>query len=324
MLKVLHLSDTPLSGSPVRISKLLSNHSKKVVSRHIVYTPIVRGRDFETDLIGETMTKEEIDDWLGWADIIHFHNRYKRQKVFTEKEATLPTKPGVIHIHSPRNSEDFSEEISSGLPIAIVGQYHPREWQNEMSFVLPNVVDVFSEEMTPRVVDGKPFYLSPGKARTTPVLSYAPSNTSEKGWDNKGYDLVMPFIKRMKQVGRIQMQFITQTPHAQTIALKKGADVGIDEIATGSYHLSSLEYLSLGIPCICNLDGHTRKVVRDITGADKLPWTFASRDNFAVVVDSITKNNEWLYAGEQARLWMERYWNPDALLEHYHQLYENL
>lgn len=53
---------------------------------------------------------------------------------------------------------------------------------------------------------------------------------------------------------------------------KKGCHVALDDIVTGSYHLASLESLAQGLVSLTYLDERTQHVLKDLTGADMLPW----------------------------------------------------
>jgi len=315
-VNVLHLSDSPLSGAPIRIVELLNKYSQ-FKARHIVWDNIPRSqpwRRYRTDLRGRDLTADQLHEWLDWADVLHFHNRWKRQEIFKFLKQAPPKKPGVIQIHSPRESEGFLEEAASGLPLAIVGQYHPRQWLKEMRYIVPNVVDVNSVE-----------YDYPKRPlRKSPVVSYAPSNCNGKGWDSKSYLDVSPILKRMHLANIIYYQLIIQQPHEKVIEMKRNADIGIDEITTGSYHISSLEYLALGIPCFANVDKMTFDVIRQMTGCESLPWIIANPGNFKMKLDKIIKEQSWQELGEQSRIWMEKYWAPERLVEQYMQMYEDL
>lgn len=312
-MKILHLSDTPLSGAPTRLSNLLRKHANGFDSRHIVWDKAAFGRIMPFDLVGPELSVAELIQWLEWADIIHYHNRWKRQEIF--KIVEMPKKPGVIQMHSPRHdNENFSEEVDSKLPIAVVAQYQVREWP-EAQFIVPNVVD--TTELKPS--QGK-------KLRTIPVISYSPSSCTGKGWNDKGYSVVSPVLKRWKLDRKIIYQLITETAYGEMLELKSVADIGIDDIVTGSYHLSSLEYLSLGVPCYDYLDEKTEKVVKDLTGSDTLPWLHARDTNFKTNIDHFIKSGLWKQnpANSFSRRWMEKYWNPGALCKVYSEMYRSL
>jgi hypothetical protein len=109
------------------------------------------------------------------------------------------------------------------------------------------------------------------------------------------------------------------------MALKKQAHLGVDEITTGSYHLSALEYASLGVPCFANTDSLTDKVVKDLTGCLEVPWIKASHDSFETILRGLIRNKEHLLdAGVKTREWMISNWSPDKLKPHYTSMYEKL
>jgi hypothetical protein len=314
MTNVLHLSDTPLSGSPIRITKLLNKYSSRYKARHIVWKPIVAARSFEVDAVAQEMQPDQIRGLFKWADIIHYHNRWKRQQIFSYADIEPPQKKSVIQVHSPKLSEDFSQEIESKIPIAVIAQYHTRQWPTA-TYLVPNVVDIMDPVYMP--MEGKP-------DRPLPVVSYAPSNTNMTGWNDKGYGIIMPHLKRMKFDNKIILQLIIEKPHDVAMKLKRGADISIDEIATGSYHLSSLEYLSMGVPCFCLIDHLTARAVRDVTGCEELPWIIANKDSFLPTLQGIMHERSWAELGKQARAWMEKYWNPQFLLKSYEDMYDDL
>ena len=316
-MKILHLSDTTLSGSPIRITDLFNAHSEHQ-ARHVVWQPTVGYRMFKTDVVGKTASADELEQLFAEADVLHFHNRWRRQEIFAKHPLLLQylSKPSVIQIHSPRFSEDFTDEVNSNVPLAIIAQYHPREWEGLLSYIVPNVVDI----------EAKEYRRESMPPRKRPVVSYAPSNTNAKGWDDKGYAVVAPVLKRMGLAGHLYYQLIVQRPHAQVMELKRSADLGIDEIVTGSYHLSSLEYLALGIACFANLDEHTTKVVCDVSGssAEELPWIKADAQTFKLQLDDILSQRTWPSLGAAARAWMEKYWSPEFLIGQYLEMYRDL
>lgn len=311
-MKVLHLSDTPLSGAPIRLSQFLNKYTTGVESRHICWVDKVGYRLYDMDMLGCAMPKEELHYWVNeWADIHHFHNRYLRQEIF--KSIDYKKKPGLIQIHSPRESENFREEILSKLPIACVAQYHPRQWP-ERKYIVPNVIDILS-----------PLYRKdPVEASDMPIISYAPSNTNGTGWNQKSYGHVAPVLKRMRLRGEIHYALINQKPFYEVMVAKREAHIGIDEITTGSYHLSTLEYLSLGVACFAGTDSLTDGYVKEVCGAETLPWIKATHGNFERILRNLIRDKSYVERGRASREWMEKYWAPERLRENYVNIYKAL
>ena len=321
-MRILHLSDTPLSGSPIRISQLLAKYGG-VESRHICWEEKIDYRIYEADLIGHITPTAVLEYYIyDWADIIHYHNRWRRQEVFRAIGRPPPKKPCVIQLHSPRDSEDFRDEVNSGIPLACLAQYHPRQWP-EMTFLVPNVVDINDPAYLParKYAMGRPLPISPS---VLPIISFAPSNTNRRDWNDKGYSVVNPVLKRMRFSGEICYDLINRLPFELVMPRKRIADIGIDDVITGSYHLSALEYMSLGVPCINHVDALTEAIVKNLTGADHLPLVEVNKETFERVLRTMLKDQTWLEIGEKSRKWMETYWSPEILCKHYLTMYEAL
>jgi hypothetical protein len=311
-VNILHLSDTTLSGSPIRIVDLINKHTEHR-ARHIVWNKALFHRIFDTDLIGPTLGKETAQEMLDWADVVHYHNRWKRQMLFRVYQLEPPKKPSVIQIHTQREREGFTEEESSGLPIAVLAQYHVRQWP-KARFVVPNVVDITDQAYLRKMPPAVPL----------PVVSYAPSSCNGKGWDDKGYSVISPVLKRLKLEQKLIYDLIVQQPHSITLQRKRNAHIGVDEIMTGSYHLSSLEYLAMGTPCFAHVDELTAAAVKTVTGADELPWIETVPHNFKSKLLELIKDRGYVDAGAKSRAWMEKYWCPKVLCDKYVSMYESL
>jgi hypothetical protein len=313
-VNILHLSDTTLSGAPDRLSKLLTKHSSgKINSRHLVWHRVIFNRVFNVDICSSELSKKEIEAHFKWADVIHYHNRYSRQMIFTQHGLKPPKKPSLIQIHSPRESEDFSQELDSKIPLAVIAQYHTRQWP-ELKFVVPNVVDITDPMHSPIE---KPL-------RNIPTVSYAPSNIICKGWDNKSYMTVNPAMKRFMFDRMALYKRIVSLPHATCLELKQDSNIGIDEVSTGSYHMSSLEYLSMGVACVGKLDDLCQASIKQVTGAESLPWIMSSEGSFVSDMRRVLMSKEYYQIGIDSRKWMEKYWNPDFLVKYFTEVYNQL
>ncbi len=311
-MKILHLSDTSLSGSPYRLSQLYNKHSKHE-SRQICWQRIIFNRVFPADMVGQSMSNDELYYWVHeWADVIHYHNRYKRQNIF--KLIPVPQKKGVIQIHSPREEEGHQEELESGLPLAIIAQYHVRQWP-ELSYIVPNVVDIDDPLHKP---------IKKPTVGTIPRINYSPSSPNGRGWNNKSYDVVVPVLKQLERTGKVYFDRIIGATHEDCMLYKQSANIGIDEISTGSYHMASLEFLSQGVCCVGHIDEQCEKVIKDLTGCSELPWFQSSEKTFKSDIEGLIKSREYEQIGLNSRKWMEKYWNQKKLCSKYTKMYEDL
>jgi hypothetical protein len=136
---------------------------------------------------------------------------------------------------------------------------------------------------------------------------------------NKGTDLILPIIERLK--GRFDFEFVLVEgkTQAECRAIKAGCDLCIDQVGnrggTG-YGVSSLEMLALGIPCVSDftapldkfMAGHPFYLADPATLENVLTGILAAPDQ---LIARGTASRSWLekthgYAAVYARL-MELY-----------------
>ena len=99
----------------------------------------------------------------------------------------------------------------------------------------------------------------------------------------------------------------------------------IDDLVTGSYHLSGLEGLSLGRAVLCYLDERTRSILKAVSGATELPFVNVRLEDAPSVIEHLLENQDTIDAiGKESRRWIDRYWSEGRLVSHFEQLYEDL
>jgi hypothetical protein len=149
-----------------------------------------------------------------------------------------------------------------------------------------------------------------------------------RGWDNKGYEAMRAFLMKFERAGIIQSDIITNTPYEETLIRKKWADIGLEEIVTGSYHLSFLEYMAFGVATFCSMDSHTQNAMARVVGQDAvnaLPSLQVVPETVEGQMMNLLRNPEEIYArGRRARSWMELHWNPDTFVKYFKDIYAKL
>jgi hypothetical protein len=256
------------------------------------------------------------------ADVIHFHNYAWDLKIFETYPNLLEvakSKPCLIQYHSPRRSiENFEHSIEDkSLKHAVIAQYHVREYP-ECEFVVPNVIPI-----------DLPLYQGAGNKwlESVTCVSYTPSSTNGVGWDDKGWAFTEPVLTKLDDEGYIIKDVCTNVPYEACMKRKRWAHIGIDEIMTGSYHLSTLEYFSLGCACIVRIDEKTLNAIFQISpeGAAAWPGIQASPDTLEAQIKLWVSNRDALKArAEKSREWMEKYWSPANHALHFEGVYKCL
>lgn len=322
-MKILHLSNTPLSNAPDNLVRCLNHcghqatlllNKKSNTNKVHVGGALWHGHSYE-----------DLQHLFENTDVIHFHNYAWDLQIFKAHPDLLAiarTKPAVVQYHSPRRStENFESSITDhSLKHAVLAQYHTREYP-EAEFVVPNVIPLFDTRYQPLPAKWDSYRI--------PTVSYAPSNTTLKGWDNKGHAFTQPVLDRLSREGRIVPETMVGVPYEECMSRKRWAHIGVDEVATGSYHLSGLEYLAMGVITVGRMDELTTNALRQIVGEEgirELPWFMATPDTLEAVLRQLSGSPKELleHKAKNSREWMETYWHPAKLVGLFERMYQTL
>lgn len=264
-----HISYTPLAGAPIRIVNALNKYTD-IKARLINLNPNIYGaRVFEEDLIWEK-DKDEALEIITKADIICLHhwmrlddNGFKINFLdITKKNCKF-----VRQFHSNLDTitgGDYNLKqiiINENIPKIVIPHYPERSILNAK--IVPNIIPIDDENYKPNVKQDN----------DKPVIFYSYTFNNEgfsSRWDTKGYPEVSRLLQHFKDLANIKK--ITNTPFFECLKIKRESDIVIDDIITGSYHLTSLEALSQGKLTLAYLDNRTQYILRKLTGASELPF----------------------------------------------------
>lgn len=315
-MKIVHLSNTPLSNSPSNLAKIQRDVGHD--SRALLHRQANTNKIFVGGELWQNMDHDQLTNMFEDADVVHFHNFGWTQQIFKHHPHLIEIvkeKKCLIQYHSPRQGlESFEDTLKDTFfdnRRAVVAQYQTRLYP-EANFIVPNVLPIFDDMFKP----------IPSRDWGQPVISYAPSNTNLRGWDDKGFSKIMPILKRGR---RLTVDIITNTPYEETMLRKKWATIGLEEVVTGSYHLSFLEYLAFGCATIGNLDDPTKKAMAAVVGIEavaELPYIQTDIQSLPETLNEIFEMGQTY--GERARTWMETHWNPNTLVKYFDDIYAKL
>jgi hypothetical protein len=326
---VLHFSITPLAGSPIRIVRALNAHTN-VEARHIVLDANAYGtRTFETDLIWQH-DRDEIQTLLDRADILHFHHFFDlRQNPFEIN--FLKWERGHRRILRQFHSNPlfisrytgFSVEeiVASNVPQLVISQYHERYFP--WARLVPNIVPI-----------SDPIYLPSTTQRDDIQIFYAPTSqesawsadTPDRRWDTKGYPEVSALLLNFtSQYPDVVARIVQDLPHIECLKHRRDSSINIDDMVTGSYHLSSLEGLAQGVPTFAYLDDRTQSVLREISGANELPWMNFRFEESEAALRVLTEDTVLRHEiASYSRRWMEKFWDDRLMVIHFVNAYQDL
>ena len=323
MLNIVMITENPIAGAPLNLSRCLNKYQgHKVNSRHIAASDRNENRVFGQDVIIDSTPEHELRELLEKADVIHFHNFYKNQHLFRKYPQfweIVMRKKRVWQVHSQREISWVRLEdalVDHHMKKLVIGQYHPRQWPECQ--VVPNVIDIWDERLMPdwSVKNEKP------------RVVYSPSRIRCPGWDDKSYDQVVPVLQHLVNNHIVTAEVIHDVPYEECLRSRKKADISIDEISTGSYHLTSLESLSAGLVTIAGLDDIQIRTLCDLTGSseERLPWVIPYPGCLeGEILETILDKNERLHLKRaKSRDWMTKYWEPCITTRKFVEIYEQL
>ena len=257
-MKILHLCRSPLAGAPVRLSNFLNKNgieSKCIQSRLSsmkVIPDVVWGKGKE-DL-------KQFKEYLNWADIIHIHNQPPLHKN-SEGWQILSNinKPFVYQMHG--EPEKVISEMFNVIKkwvridrIACIAQYQAVRLKSLLKddfYSVRNVVDICDPLLQYKEVNNEKIKVTYSPSNKEPLEKLKKKRKST--WAYKSYSEVSAILNELESKGIIEKDIIYGERFDECLKRRASGDIHIDDIYTGSYHLSSLEGLSQGKVVMCNL-----------------------------------------------------------------------
>lgn len=323
-MKVVHLCLTPLAGAPIRMVRALNRYTA-VQARLINANPFAYGaRTFDED-IDFRVNREEAETLVHEADIVHCHHFMElRRNPFG---IDLSSRPIIRHFHSePRfvayhAGLSVDRVVNDPRPQLVVAQFQERYYPHARP--VPNILD----SQTLEDGDGTMTAGSPLEAKHGLTLAFAPTTQTsafDDRWNTKGAPETLRVLSSVAPRLGLQLDVFENLPHRQALLRKACADLVIDELVTGSYHLSGLEALALGKTTFGYLDARTVATITQLTGCVSTPWINVPLYALPECLEIICSSPEVRRAvGESSRKWVQKHWDPRLMIQHLVRAYED-
>ena len=177
--------------------------------------------------------------------------------------------------------------------------------------VVPNIVADYDELHTPLEWSKR----KPG------WVGFAPSTMKPGAPNKKG----VPEVQRASKGQAWTLDLISGASFEKCLRRKRRCEIGIDEVVTGMYHRSALEFLSQGTPCIVNVGEDARRCLTEEVGADTVPFVHATPDTLRSVINTFFELPRDVRedGGREARLWVERNYSAERLLPRFLDVYNS-
>lgn len=318
-MKIIHLSKTPLAGSPSRISDALNQYTD-CESYHFIeadYPGELKGRMTDRSL---TISLENGEYWLfkklmKEADIVHIHNEISESTIELLGLCSENCK-FIYHVHSPLREGPLFTELCGSIGIdfdqkLVVAQYHPRLYQ----------------DYTP-VLNLVPFIPSLNilGENEIPKLLFSPAHRRIGGrWNDKvseGLLLALESLNKFKKIELIDVS--AKTPY-ELFVLRKHCHITIDEIVTGSYHQISLEGLAAGNLVINNSDYFSDLFLSITSDGYEIPFVKSDSDGIYDLLTSYLDYPDKIRSKQtESYNFFNSFLLPKNVIQKYKQIYSEI
>lgn len=324
-MKIIHLSNTPLSRAPYNIAACQNqcgHEARVLLQRDTTNTGIKIGGGEYWTVLG----KSRLHEMLSAADIVHMHNFAWELAIFKahpELVEVVKKKPYLLQYHSDRRAtENFETTIKDPEfrgRRAVLAQYHAAQYP-EADYLVGNPLPLFEA-----------CYKLVNRSNMRPVVSFAPSNMHiMKGYDYKGADKIVPVIRSLVSQRLVDFDLITGVPFEECVGRKRFSDIGVEELISGSYHLSFLEYMALGVCTVGNVSYQTLCTLKRLIGEDALEefsesFMDCGVDGLSDVLKTLLCDRP-LREGmaKSGREWILKYWSPEFHVRIFDDVYSRL
>jgi hypothetical protein len=328
MIKVIHFSKTMLAGAPIRLVKALnkySNYNVRLIdlNKCSMYDQDLVWNKYHQDIMYDN-SKKKMYQLAQDADIIHLHNYIDLDSnefaPISFRDLLKNGKKIIRHFHTNPstlaevNKIPLSKILDNSIPSLVIAQFQERYYLNSM--VVPNISGM------------NDMILNPSPAENKWDIFYSPSSESSgwsTRWDTKGSIETKEILRNLKRKLKCSVLYTSNRPLKVVLAEKAKSTIVIDELITGSYHLSSLEGIALGKTTLAFLDDRTQYVLRQISGSSVCPFINVRLENAEELIRYLlTHPDQIKEIGLASRNWFDNYWTNEKMIKHFVDVYDKL
>ncbi len=320
-MKVVHLSNTPVAGSPGNIVSAL-NRLTEVRARHIVFNAAAyRTRTFAVDIDWQTQQQQAIDA-IADADVIHIHQFFSLDDTFGAGfAARLRDKKIIRQYHSAPDlwangdARLIERIVREDVPQLVIAQGPERYYP--FARVVPNVVPL-----------NDPRYMPHAEAQGTPIVTFSPSGRAsawKRRLGNEGRAANAQVAAQARTRGALPAAADCRYAARRLFAREAASCCRDRRMRDRKLSLERLEALSQGKPTLGHLDNRVQSQLRKLTGASDLPWIDVRLEEAEAPLRALLEDRALrAQLGAASRQWMETHYQESAMIEHYRRAYIDL
>ncbi len=323
-MKIIHFSTTALAGMPLRLVRALQKHTSHEVHLIDLKADYERGNFYFGHDVAFDLEPERAIELAETADIIHLHNYLDLDSsCFAPIDFRRLRKKGTLFVRQFHSTPalvaeklgiSVQELMLQDIPALVIAQYPERYYPQAR--VVPNFVP-----------QDDSLYLPPDSSPRWDVFY---SSTQERGafearWDTKGMPETQDMLERLEDETGCRVKITAFAPFIEVMEHKRQSRIVLDDLVTGSYHLTGLEGLSLAKPTFSYMDSRTRMLMQHFSGTLESPYINVCLEDAEAVIMFLLANPELAReVGANGRKWLEKHWSEQKMVQHFTQVYEDL
>ena len=321
-MKILYTSKTPLAGVCEKMCLSINKYFAGVHQARVLNKGPGKHRWYcrEPKFVPAYRldNPDHVNECLEWADVIHCManvgiETFKRYELLKKKvwvyqwhgaqiwpfrQVWKPEHyPHVRFIHIGQGWVESTPEQSA---------FFEPFFKHHGAIVVPNLITGDDPLHTPMPWDKRKNY-----------VGFAPSQRNDGAVNGKGIKFVRECTHGMA------VDLICGVPFVDCLKRKQKCKLGIDEVVTPMYHLSGLEFLAQGTPCLCSYTKKTADVLMEATGSDRMPFINTRPSALQGRIESWLRlpGSEQERLGIEARQWFDEFYHPRLIIEKHIDVY---
>jgi hypothetical protein len=318
-LKIVHITPTPLVGAPGKIAWAQRMKGHEAVA--IALSDYPKGGPLEKMFLDRTLmiddfTRTTIEANIRRADIIHLHNFLPKNRVDWLRElnqsaayvyqAHSPLREGPLYVGRAEEDAPFDFRVKM-----VVGQYAGRMY--------PSFIPV------PNIILSPPSIKLRQEGEKLRVM-FSPTHSRDGRWNGKYSQVLDDVLVASTKLGKIEI--VSPKRPVSPVALmelRRSCHVSIDEIATGAFHMVSLEGLCAGNVVINRADYFARATFSGFCEGEMPPFLYADEGCIANVLLKLADDWEETAGLQQKSFdYFRCYCDPMRLVEVFDAAYQHV
>ncbi len=258
------------------------------------------------------------------ADVIHLHNYLDLASTrFAPIDFAALARRGAAVVRQFHSTPalvagtmgvSVADLLADPLPSLVIAQYPERLFPRAL--VVPNFVPE----------DAAGYFPSDAPPETDVFFSHTKTvGAFEDRWNTKAAPEVAALLRELGRRRGVTADIVTGLPLAEALARKRRAKIVLDDLASGSYHLTGLEGLAMAKPVLSFLDGRCLELLAAFAGTAACPFVNVRLEDAGPAIEALLDDPEAARdIGAMGREWLCRRWSAASRVAFYLDAYDKL